>query len=118
MSLDNFVLFAVFLVISVFLWIALIFTEKLFSPKIKARGMGNAAVESGEKSIVLSRLVGFQYYFYALMFVIVEVFLVLLFLWSQNAKILGSNVFISIAIGLLFLILFIRYILDKKEEVV
>ncbi len=118
MDVNNFLILAIFTIVGIGLWIGMIVMENVLSPRVKARGMGPAVIESGEKSLTLSRLVGFGYYFYAILFVIMEALLVLVFLWSQNAQLLGPYMFIVIAIALLYAILLIRYALSKLNEVI
>ncbi len=118
MAINNFIVLFVFLVISGIGLIALVYAEDLLSPKIKPTGMGKALVESAERPFAGSRLVGFQYYLYAIIFVIIEALLVFLFLWGQSAQRLGIVVFVGVGIGLVYMVLLVRYIIDRSREVI
>ena len=117
MAINNFIVLFVFLVASGLGLLALMYVENLLSPKIKPTGMGRALVESAERPFAGSRLVGFQYYLYAIVFVIIEALLVFLFLWGQNAIPLGAMIFVGVGVALVYMILLVRYVIDPANEV-
>ncbi len=118
MAINNFIVLFVFLVLSGIALLSLVYLEDFLSPKIKPTGMGMAPVESAERPFAGSRLVGFQYYLYAIVFVIIEALLVFLFLWGQSAQQLGVAVFIGVGIGLVYMVLLVRYVIDRSKEVI
>ena len=95
-----------------------IIIEGFISPRAKVVGMGNAAVESAERPLFSARTLGFQYYFYAIMFVVFEALIVLLFLWAGDVKGLGLYVFFGVGSALLFLIVLIRYLMYNEENII
>ena len=110
MSISNFVILAAMLVVSALVWIGIIFLERFISPRVQSGGMSKAPIESAERSIASARTVGFQYFFYAIIFVVVEALMVLLFLWAQSARAIGLYVFLGVGTSLLYLIFFVRYL--------
>ncbi len=117
MDINDFVLLLVFMVISGGMLVGLLYLEDFLSPKIKSTGMGSVIIESAERPVSSSRLLGFQYYFYAIIFVVVEAMLVFLLLWSQSVAQIGAAVFVGVGVSLLFLLLLVRYFMDKADEV-
>ncbi len=117
MATGDFIVLFIFLLISCALLVSLIYLEDFISPKVKPAGMGNAAVESAERPFAGSRLVGFQYYLYAILFVIIEALLVFLFLWGQNIQELGIAVFVAVCVGLIYMLLLVRYFIDRAKDV-
>ena len=98
MVIDGFLLLAIMLAVAVALFVLVIVMERvLVAPKANTEGMGSAPVESGERTILSARTVGFEYYYYALVFVLIEALFVLLFLWAQNQKALGLSIFMGVA---------------------
>jgi NADH-ubiquinone/plastoquinone oxidoreductase, chain 3. len=113
---SDFVAAGLLIIGSVIAWILLITIEHIISPRTKAAGMGRAPIESAERSLTASRIVGFQYYQYAIIFVVIEALFVLLFLWGENARILGLQPFIGVSIGLVFAVLLIRYLTASRRD--
>ena len=68
----GFALFGLLIIVAVIVWISFIKLSSFLSPKTKAVGKGGFPIESGERSIAGMRNVGFQYFFYALIFVVLE----------------------------------------------
>ena len=116
MSVD-FALFGLLILVAVLVWISFIKLSDFLSPKTKPVGKGSAPIESGERSIAGMRNVGFQYFFYALVFVVFEALLVLVFLWASSAKSLGLLISIPILISLLFMIVLVRYLLRVENKI-
>ena len=110
MALD-FVLLGLLILVATVVWIFFIKLSDFISPKTKAVGKGKFPIESGERSIAGMRNVGFQYFFYALVFVVLEAISVLVFLWAESAKSLDAGISIAVLISLVYLIIFVRYIL-------
>ncbi len=117
MEIDQFVLLAIFAVLSAALFSALLYIEYLISSKRKNAGMGKENVESGERTISLSRVVGFEYYQYILLFVVIEAFLTFLLPLFQDGRGLGAYFIIGTSVGLLYLLVLVRYLLPKRAEV-
>lgn len=118
MALDNFVMLFIFLAASAGLLVLLVYLEDFISPRIKPAGMAKVAVESAERPFAGARFVGFQYYLYAILFVIIEALLVFLFLWGQNVVQLGVSVFIAVAAALIYSLLLVRYVLDRSNDII
>lgn len=118
MATGDFVLLLVFLVISGGLLVSLVYLEDFISPKVSPSGMGRAAVESAERPFHGSRLVGFQYYLYAIIFVVIEALLVFLLLWGESVSQLGITTFVGVGVGLLYTVLLIRYLLGLSKNII
>ena len=116
--MNDFLLLLVVLVGGVAALLLPIIIEGFISPKVKAVGVGTVAVESAERPLFSARTVGFQYYFYAVMFVISEAMIVLLFLWAGDVKGLGLYVFSGVGVSLLFLIVLVRYLMYNEENII
>jgi NADH:ubiquinone oxidoreductase subunit 3 (subunit A) len=116
MSVD-FALFGLLILVAVFVWISFIKLSDFLSPKTKPVGKGSAPIESGERSISGMRNVGFQYFFYALIFVILEAISVLIFLWAGSSKLLGVGIAIPVLIALVYMVIFVRYMLKLEKKV-
>ncbi len=114
---SSFLVVGLLILASILAWLLLIYVENLLSPRTKPVGMGKSPIESGERSLTASRFVGFQYYQYAIVFVVVEALFLLLFLWGQNARVLGSGPFIGISIGLVYLIILVRYLIRQDKPI-
>ena len=113
----NFALFGLLIITSVIVWISFIKISSLISPKTKIVGMGSFPVESAERSIAGMRNVGFQYFFYALIFVVLEAISVLVFLWAESAKSLNAYISISILIALFYMVILVRYLLKLGDKI-
>ena len=118
MDISEFTILFIFLIASALFIILLMHLEDFLNPRAKESGMGNVAVESAERPLAGPRLVGFQYYLYAIVFVVIEALTVFLFLWGASIKQLGVAIFIGVSIGLIYLLLLVRYVLDRSNEVV
>ncbi len=112
----SFVLFGLLILVAILVWITFIKLSDFVSPKTKARGKGKFPIESGERSLFGMRDVGFQYFFYALVFVVFEALLVLIFLWAESAKLLSVYISIPVVISLLYMIILVRYLLKIENE--
>lgn len=115
MGVNQFLLLAVFAVFAAALFAALLYLEYLISSRRRNVGMGRENVESGERTISLSRTAGFEYYQYIIIFVAVEAFLTVLLPLFQDGRGLGADFLIATAFGLLYLLMLIRYLLPKGE---
>ncbi len=78
--------------------------------------MAKAPIESTEKSLSPSRTVGFSYYYYAIIFVVLEAVFVLLIIFGNYLRSMAYIYFIGVSIGLIYAYILIRYMLLKKEE--
>ena len=114
MEINQFMLLAVFALLSAALFSLLLYIEYLISGKRKNVGMGKENVESGERTISLSRVVGFEYYKYILLFVLIEAFLTFLLPLFQDGKDLGADFAIAAGVGFLYLLLLMRYLLPRR----
>ena len=114
----SFALLSLFLVASAVVWAATIGIERLISPKIKYGGMAHAAVESAERPLFLARTVGFQYFFYAIIFVVFEALFVLLFLWAEYSRSLGLSVFLGVGIAFVYMLLLVRYLMKIQTSII
>jgi NADH:ubiquinone oxidoreductase subunit 3 (subunit A) len=90
--------------------------EDILSPKVKPTGMGKAPIESAERPITVARTLGFQYYFYAMLFVVFEAMFVPLFLWASAIKSAGLFAFIGVSAALVYLLLFVKYIFRTQKS--
>lgn len=116
MAID-FVLFGLLILVAIAVWISFIKVSDFLSPKTKPVGKGKAPIESGERSIAGMREVGFQYFFYALVFVVFEAIFVLIFLWAESARSLSYVISISILISLLYVVILVRYLLRIENKI-
>lgn len=118
MQVDQFLLFAVFIFAGVGFFVLLLIIEKLISPGIRPVGIGKERVESAERSFPMSRAVGFQYFFYAFIFVIFEALLVLLLITVPSIRSFPYVFSVGLAISLLYFILLVLYLLKRKEAII
>lgn len=109
-------LFGLLILIAALVWISFIKLSDFISPKTRTSRSGGAPVESGERSILGMRSVGFQYFFYALVFVIFEAMLVLVFLWAKSAKSISILVSIPMLVSLLYMVVLVRYLLKIEDK--
>ncbi|MEM0143043.1 MAG: NADH-quinone oxidoreductase subunit A [Candidatus Parvarchaeum sp.] len=115
----SFALFGLLIIVAVLVWVSFIKLSDFLSPRTKAVGKGSFPIESGERSISGMRNVGFQYFFYALIFVVLEAISVLVFLWAESAKSLALSISLSVLIALFYMVILVRYLLrlgDKLTE--
>lgn len=117
MATSDFVVLFIFLLASGALLVSLLYIEDFISPRVKPAGVARLAVESAERPRPGARLVGFQYYLYAILFVIIEAMFVPLFLWGENAAQLGLTVFIAVGIGLVYMIFLVKYFISHSKDV-
>ncbi|EFD92731.1 MAG: ABC-type transport system-like protein [Candidatus Parvarchaeum acidophilus ARMAN-5] len=91
--------------------------EQLFY--LESRGLSeNEAVNMIVLGFIAGmRNVGFQYFFYALIFVILEAISVLIFLWAGSSKLLGVGIAIPVLIALVYMVIFVRYMLKLEKKV-
>ncbi|MCL4399085.1 hypothetical protein M1293_01040 [Candidatus Parvarchaeota archaeon] len=115
---NGFVLLGIFLVASSLVWVFTMVIAKAVSPRIKYGGMAHVAVESAERPLFKARTVGFQYFFYAIMFVVFEALFVLLFLWAEYSKSLGVIVFLGVGIAFVYMVLLIRYLMKNQPNLI
>ena len=113
----GFALFGLLIIVAVIVWISFIKLSSFLSPKTKAVGKGGFPIESGERSIAGMRNVGFQYFFYALIFVVLEAISVLVFLWAESAKSLNIYISIPILIALFYMVILVRYLLKLEDKI-
>lgn len=118
MDFSNFAVLFAFLLISGGALVLLVYLEDLISPKVKATGMAEVAVESAERPLPGARLVGFQYYLYAILFVVIEALLVFLLLWAQSSPRIGIYTFLGTGVSLLYMLLLIRYFLAGAKDII
>ncbi|MCL5009965.1 MAG: NADH-quinone oxidoreductase subunit A [Candidatus Parvarchaeota archaeon] len=115
MEINAFLILAFLLAAGTLAFIFGLVVENILSPKVKPIGMGKTAIESAEKPLTVARRLGFQYYFYAMLFVVLEALFVPLFLWADSIRADGVYVFIGVAIAMLYLFLFIKYIFKTQN---
>ncbi len=113
----DFGLFGLLIVVSVIVWVLFIKISDFISPKTKAVGKGNAPIESAERTIGSMRNVGFQYFFYALIFVIFEAIFVFIFLWAESARSLSAYISIPVLISLVFMVILVRYMIRIEKSI-
>ncbi|MCL4400822.1 MAG: NADH-quinone oxidoreductase subunit A [Candidatus Parvarchaeota archaeon] len=118
MSINAFLVLFIFIIISGGVLVLLVYLEDIISPKVKSVGMAKAPVESAEKPLPGARLVGFQYYLYAILFVIIEALLVFLLLWAQDSSKIGIYVFTAIGVSLLYMLLLVRYFTNNAQDLI
>ena len=112
----EFALFGLLIVVAILVWISFIKLSSFLSPKTKPVGKGSAPIESGERSISGMRNVGFQYFFYALIFVVLEAIMVLVFLWAESAKLLSISISASVLLALFYMVILVRYLLKLEDK--
>ncbi len=116
MEINVFLLLAFLLAGGVLAFVFGLVIEDLISPKVRPTGMGKAPVESAERPVTIARTLGFQYYFYAMLFVVFEAMFVPLFLWAGAVKTAGPYVFIGVAAAFIYLFFFIKYIFRTQRS--
>lgn len=112
--MNEFVVFLLFAVAAGVLFSIALLIERIISPRVKAEGMGEERVESSERSVFPYRVVGFQYFMYALVFVILEAVILPSMLLASDIRSLGLSFSIFFAVSLLYLILLVRYVLAQE----
>ncbi len=112
----SFALFGLLIIVAVIVWISFIKLSSFLSPKTKAVGKGSSPIESGERSFAGMRNVGFQYFFYALIFVVLEAMSVLVFLWAESAKSVSIYISIPVLIALFYMVILVRYLLKLEDK--
>ena len=112
----GFVLFGLLIITSVIVWISFIKLSDFLSPKTKPVGKGSFPIESGERSIAGMRNVGFQYFFYALISVVLEAMSVLVFLWAESAKSLVISISAPVLMALFYMVILVRYLLKLGDR--
>ncbi len=118
MQINQFWLLLAFVIGAIALFGIALVIEKIISPGVKPQGFGSERIESSERSIAPYRVVGFQYFLYALVFVIFEAVFVVSLFFVQNLRSFDYVSSIIFSFGLLYAILFIRYLLQKKGETI
>ncbi|MDP8012515.1 MAG: hypothetical protein RAK22_00225 [Nanoarchaeota archaeon] len=118
MQIDQFWLLLVFIIGAVTLFGIALIIEKIISPGVKPQGFGRERIESSERSIAPYRVVGFQYFLYALVFVVFEAVFVVSLFFVQDLRSFDYALSIIFSFGLLYAILFMRYLLQKKGETI
>ena len=113
----DFALFGLLILVSIAVWVFLIKLSDFLSPRTVAVGRGSAPIESGERTILGMRTVGFQYFFYPLIFVILEAIFLLVFLWAESARFLGAFISMSVIISLLYIVIIVRYLLKVGDKI-
>ncbi|EEZ92587.1 MAG: hypothetical protein BJBARM4_0821 [Candidatus Parvarchaeum acidiphilum ARMAN-4] len=112
----GFALFGLLIIVAVIVWTFFIKLSDFISPRTKPVGKGSAPIESGERSIAGMRNVGFQYFFYALIFVVLEAISVLVFLWAESAKSLAISISVPVLIALFYMVILVRYLLKLGSK--
>ncbi len=118
MQINQFLLLAIFIIAGVGLFTLLLIIEKLLSPNSKPVGAGRERIESAERSVPMSRMVGFQYFFYAFIFVIFEAVSIPLLIITPIIKLFPYVFSLNLTFLIVYLVMFIFYLIKKKEEVI
>lgn len=116
MEINVFLILAFLLAGGIAAFVVGLIMENLLSPKVKPVGMGKAPIESAERSLTVARTLGFQYYFYAMLFVVFEAMFVPLILWASAMKNEGFYIFAGVSVSLIYLFLFVKYVFKTQKS--